>query len=138
MKTVILLRATSGAGKSKFADFLKGLIDDYAVICCADDFFLDKEGNYNFDSSKLYCAHNQCQKTFKNALIHNTELVIVANTNTKQSDFKYYIDLAKEYRYTLFSLVVENRHGGSNRHNVPELMLLRQEQNIKKSLKLNA
>ena len=31
-----------------------------------------------------------------------------------------YFKLAKEYGYTVFSIVVENRHGGTNVHNVPE------------------
>ena len=31
-----------------------------------------------------------------------------------------YFDLAKEYGYRVYSLVVENRHGGKNIHNVPK------------------
>lgn len=31
-----------------------------------------------------------------------------------------YFDLAKTYGYKVFSIVVENRHGGINDHNVPE------------------
>jgi hypothetical protein len=31
-----------------------------------------------------------------------------------------YFTLAKEYGYTVFTIVVENRHGGTNVHNVPE------------------
>jgi hypothetical protein len=34
-----------------------------------------------------------------------------------------YYDLATEYGYTVFSLVVENRHNGVNVHNVPEEVL---------------
>jgi hypothetical protein len=30
-----------------------------------------------------------------------------------------YYELAKEHGYTVFSLVVENRHGGQNEHGVP-------------------
>jgi hypothetical protein len=33
---------------------------------------------------------------------------------------KPYYDLAKEYGYMVFSIVVENRHGGKNVHNVPD------------------
>jgi hypothetical protein len=32
---------------------------------------------------------------------------------------KPYYELAKEHGYTVFSLVVENRHGGVNEHGVP-------------------
>ena len=33
---------------------------------------------------------------------------------------KPYFDLAKTYGYQVFSLIVENRHGGLNQHGVPE------------------
>jgi hypothetical protein len=36
---------------------------------------------------------------------------------------KDYFDMAKEYNYAVFSLVVENRHGGKNVHGVPEATL---------------
>lgn len=31
-----------------------------------------------------------------------------------------YFNLAKEFGYSVFSVIVENRHGGINEHNVPE------------------
>jgi hypothetical protein len=31
-----------------------------------------------------------------------------------------YYDLAKKYGYTVFSIIVENRHGSTSIHNVPE------------------
>jgi hypothetical protein len=37
---------------------------------------------------------------------------------------EYYFDLAKEYGYRVYSLVVENRHGGVNEHGVPEEKLV--------------
>jgi predicted kinase len=36
---------------------------------------------------------------------------------------EYYIELAKTYGYKTFSIVVENRHGGVNDHNVPDEVL---------------
>jgi hypothetical protein len=33
---------------------------------------------------------------------------------------KVYYDMAKTYGYTVFSVIVENRHGGENLHGVPE------------------
>jgi hypothetical protein len=32
---------------------------------------------------------------------------------------KAYYDMAKTYGYTVFSIIVENRHGGENVHGVP-------------------
>jgi hypothetical protein len=31
-----------------------------------------------------------------------------------------YFELAKKYGYRVHSIIVENRHGGINEHNVPE------------------
>jgi hypothetical protein len=31
----------------------------------------------------------------------------------------YYFNLAKEHGYRVYSLIVENRHGGVNEHGVP-------------------
>jgi hypothetical protein len=34
-----------------------------------------------------------------------------------------YFELAKNYGYKVFSVIVENRHGGTNQHGVPEEVL---------------
>jgi hypothetical protein len=36
----------------------------------------------------------------------------------------YYFELAKEHGYRVYSLVVENRHSGTNSHGVPEEKLV--------------
>jgi hypothetical protein len=33
---------------------------------------------------------------------------------------KPYYDLSEQYGYRVYSIIVENRHGGINEHNVPE------------------
>jgi hypothetical protein len=33
------------------------------------------------------------------------------------------MELAKKYGYTVFTIIVENRHGGTNQHKVPEEVL---------------
>ena len=134
MKNVILIRGVSGAGKTTIANILS---NNKGTICCADDYFTDDEGNYNFDASKLALAHTECQQKFLRLLNdHEESLIIVANTSTKDSDFNFYIEEAKKRNIAIFSLVLENRHGNKNIHNVPEHVLERQKENIKNSLKL--
>jgi hypothetical protein len=45
--------------------------------------------------------------------------VVVSNTFTQEWEMEAYYNLAKEHGYTVFSLVVENRHAGVNVHGVP-------------------
>lgn len=130
---VIILRGVSGSGKSTVANLFK----NPKVICCADDYFTDDEGNYNFDPSKRGDAHEYCRKQFDDALSNGRyRNIIVANTNSKPSEWEYYENRAKELGVEVCFLVVENRHGNKDIHNVPESAIQRQKTNITHSLKL--
>jgi uridine kinase len=134
-KTVWILRGCSGAGKDFVTTKLTRNIGWVAVS--ADDFFTDKEGNYNWDVNKLGLAHTTCMHNFKEALKESTVTdIIVNNTNTKVKDFGYYETEAKNFDADVIFLVVENRHGGSNVHSVPLETLERQEKAIRENLKL--
>lgn len=134
MKKILILRGTSSSGKSTFAKFIASL-DPSAVICCADDYFY-VDGEYRFDVSKLRAAHFFCKETFLDAIDKEAKTIIVANTNTKEKDFSFYENYGKVAGYTVTFLVVENRHGNKNLHNVPQETLDRQERDIRESLKL--
>jgi putative ribosome biogenesis GTPase RsgA len=132
-KNVIIIRGVSGAGKSTFAN----LVSEPKVVCCADDYFTDVDGNYNFDVSKLGVAHNKCLNKFMHALSDpSVENIVIANTNTKASDWEDYEVPARAWGASVFFIVLENRHGNKDVHNVPEETLMRQEQNVRSSLKL--
>lgn len=132
MKTAIILRAVSGSGKTTLAS---ELTKHGGVVCCADDFFM-VNGEYKFDATKLYHVHNQCKDKFLQAVKTDISPVIVANTNVNERAFKEYHETAVAYGYTVFYLVVENRHGGVNVHNCPSETLTKQEASIRATLKL--
>lgn len=115
-KTLYIVRGLPGSGKSTFAKELQSAFS--ARYYEADMFFIDDKGNYNFDASKLYNAHQWCQHCVRNAMTSNVD-VIVSNTSTTEKEVKDYTDMAAEHGYRVVSLVVENRHGGINTHNVP-------------------
>jgi len=134
-KTVVVLRAVSGAGKSTFANILTSMPG--WVTVCADDYFIDDQGNYNFDASKLDAAHSECQQKFMDHLNDKEILgIVVANTSTKKRDFGFYEKAAKQQNATFISLVLENRHGNTDVHNVPETVKQAQANSIKTSLLL--
>lgn len=117
------MRAIPGSGKSTLAKTLG------AVHFEADMYFM--EGNeYKFDPTKLKKAHewcrNQVEISMKNGNIGDSKIV-VSNTFTQEWEMKPYYELAEKYGYTVFSLIVENRHGGTNSHNVPEDVLTSME-----------
>jgi hypothetical protein len=47
-------------------------------------------------------------------------VIVVSNTFTQEWEMDAYYELAKQYGYRVFSLIVENRHEGVNEHGVPE------------------
>jgi hypothetical protein len=52
-------------------------------------------------------------------MTNNVKKIIVSNTFTQEWEMQPYFDLAEKYDYRVYSLVVENRHGGVNEHGVP-------------------
>lgn len=123
MKELFLLRGLPGSGKSTLANSIVG--SDF-LVCEADKYFYDKEGNYNFDGSKLKDAHAFCRDTvetyMKDSLVNDQfyQKIAVSNTFTQEWEMKPYYELAERYGYRVYSLIVENRHGGVNEHGVPE------------------
>lgn len=120
-KILTLVRGLPGSGKSTFANFIW---NDY-TICEADKFFYDKEGNYNFDANKLTQAHKWCREQVEIRMKDNEANpqfypeIVVSNTFTKEWEMNEYFELAKKYGYKVFTIIVENRHGGVNQHGVP-------------------
>jgi len=114
-KVLTLVRGLPGSGKSSFSHF----IWNECEVCEADKFFYDKEGNYNFDPSKLKEAHAWCKNEVETRMIDNQKIA-VSNTFTQEWEMKPYFDLAEKYGYTIFTIIIENRHGNKSIHGVPE------------------
>jgi predicted kinase len=135
-KNVIILRGVSGSGKSTFASML-ARHNSGAVVVTADDYFTSSNGHYEFEASKLGAAHFQCFNRFNDALYNpSVNTIIVANTNTSPRDFKNYVDAAESYGATVTYLVIENRHGNNDVHDVPSDVKERQRNNLKSSIQL--
>ena len=132
----MILRGVSSAGKSTLANFLVNNSSCDAVYFEADMFMENEQGQYEFRPEKLGYCHNKCASSVKASMVNELPLIIVSNISTKERDFKIYIELATKYGYKVTSLVVENRHGNKDLHNVPEETLKKQEEAIRQSLKL--
>jgi predicted kinase len=115
MKTLYIVRGVPGSGKSTFAQSLD------CPVFEADQYFIDSEtGEYKFDGSKIKLAHNWCKLRVEQSMEDDFQKIAVSNTFTQEWEMDAYYELAKQYGYRVFSLIVENRHGGVNEHGVPE------------------
>jgi predicted kinase len=115
-KSLVLLRGLPGAGKSTLAKLI--ISKDYCHKE-ADMYFVDREGNYKFVPSQIKDAHKWCKDEVANLMKYEHSPIVVSNTFTQEWEMENYYELAKQYGYTVFSLIVENRHGGINEHGVP-------------------
>ena len=113
MKELYLLRGLPGSGKSTLAKSLGGKHFE------ADMYFV-RDGEYQFDVTKLREAHEWCRSSVGGLMINEEPKLVVSNTFTQEWEIQPYFDLARTYGYRVYSLIVENRHGGTNEHGVPE------------------
>lgn len=111
-KILYLVRGVSGSGKTTLAKSLG------VPVYSADNYFMEY-GEYKFDLSKLPDAHDDCKSRVLFAMQYG-EKIAVANTFCREWEMDDYFAMAEENGYTVFSLVVENRHGSTNDHGVPE------------------
>jgi predicted kinase len=116
-KNIILLRGLPGSGKSTLA---KLLVDkDY---CHKEDdmFFVDSDGNYKFNPSKIKDAHSWCQDEVAFLMKYEHSPVVVSNTFSEEWEMEAYYKLAEKFGYIVTSIITENRHGNKSVHDVPQ------------------
>ena len=119
MSKLLLIIGIPGSGKSTLAEKIKQTDQQFknANIWEADMYFIDSDGNYNWNVEYLRNAHQWCQ--FKVELdMQRRRNVIVSNTNLTPKQRKPYIDLAKKYMYDVQVIACDGQF--QNIHNVPE------------------
>lgn len=118
---LILLRGLPGSGKSTLAKIILQLPSNTEPeVLSADDFFINSDGEYIFDATKLKEAHNYCQFRCSERMRQQKSRIVVANTFTQEWEMDEYIKMAERYSYRVHTVIVENRHGNENIHGVPE------------------
>jgi predicted kinase len=113
MKNLYLIRGVPGSGKSTFTQTLTPHHWE------ADMYFINEDGEYKFNIDEIKNAHQWCRDMIEGAMKRNLDKIAVSNTFTQEWEMEPYFKLAEEYGYKVFSLIVENRHGGENQHGVP-------------------
>jgi len=97
-KLLIIIRGPSGSGKSRMS---QQLAEQYNVpVFSSDDYFM-KDGEYQFDASRLGENHELNRQRTEEAMKNGQSVVIVDNTNTKFWEMRPYVLLAQKYGYTV-------------------------------------
>jgi predicted kinase len=118
---LILLRGVPGSGKTTLGNIiLFNTQSNIQDVLSADNFFVNEKGEYIFDVTKLKEAHNDCQVKCAERMRNQFSKIVVANTFTQEWEMEPYFTMAERYNYRIHSVIVENRHGNKNVHNVPD------------------
>lgn len=112
-KELFIIRGIPGSGKSTLAKSLGGKHVEA-------DMFPITNGNYIWKPERVKDAHKWCQTIVGGWMSDSEERIIVSNTFTQEWEMKPYLEWAEDFGYKVFTLIVENRHGGVNQHNVPQ------------------
>lgn len=121
---LILITGPAGAGKSTHAQKLMNE-RNIRYNFEADQWMVDKEGNYYFDPKRLYYCHKQCQ-TYTESVMRLKQDVVVSNTTLTKKEANPYIDLAKKYNYNVEIIHLETQF--QNLHGVPEEKIKQMQQ----------
>lgn len=117
-KRIILFRGLPGSGKTTLSEAL------CKYTFSADQFF-EEDGEYKFDATKLGAAHEWCQWAANTCMNQGLSPIGVANTFTTEKEMEPYFIMAKNKGYEISTVIMENRHGSVNVHNVPEETLVK-------------
>ena len=111
---LILIRGVSGSGKTTYAKKL--MKEDPSLSHYEADMYFYKNGNYEFNPSKLKDAHGWCKAQTEIDLMSGKS-VIVSNTFTQKWEIEPYIQLGKKYGA---DIIVKKATGNyQNVHGVP-------------------
>lgn len=135
MKRVIILSGLPGSGKSTYA---KELAKSGALVYSADSYFINGEGQYKFDVTKLSEAHNDCMRKFTRAVTNPGVAgndVVVDNTNVSWNEINPYYRVAAAFGYKvslITFLCTLDLSVKRNVHNVPISTIVRMFDTLQK------
>jgi len=141
-RTMFVMRGLPGSGKSFL---VKKIVRAYGAenvaVCSADDYFVQSDGTYEWDQSRLKDAHEACQEKSRSAAQSGTPVVVIDNTHVQYWEMTPYFQAARANGYRVIiadpktswrlnaKLLAER-----NSHNVPQSSLEKRVRSFKKLL----
>ena len=129
--TMVIMRGLPGSGKSSL---VRQILRTYphAEVCSADAFFIQADGSYQYDRTKIKEAHLFSQGRAEALCEDACNLVIVDNTHVKRWELQPYINTAAKFRYTVLILEPQTpwakdpvQLAKRNSHNVSENVIMK-------------
>jgi|TARA_R100000789_G_scaffold51399_1_gene51144 hypothetical protein len=116
--TLFLVRGLPGSGKTQFVNDTMRTKEAQQI---ATDHFFYVDGIYEFDPMLLAENHQKCIHQVDQWMGDSTSWeIFVHNTFTQNWEMEPYYVLAEKYNWCVYSIIVENRHGGKSEHDVPD------------------
>ena len=109
-----IIRGLPGSGKSTYARKL-------GCFHLEADMFLYENGEYKFSQDRQKYAHLTCKNMVDAAMNEGVWEIAVSNTFTRQWEIGPYLELAKEYGYSVEIVRMTGNYGSI--HNVPESVI---------------
>ena len=125
------MQGVSGSGKSSFVSDRKHLND---IVLSTDDYFIDDNGVYRFDESKLEEYHMKtlqaCINAMRDATRNNQRdcTIWLDNTNCNEEDIAPYLSFAKFNKFQ----VIYIRMTGDFESKAPADVVKQQRNNLRK------
>jgi tRNA uridine 5-carbamoylmethylation protein Kti12 len=76
-RVMFILRGLPGSGKSTIADAILQQYRDHAIVCSADYYRYNKDGEYVWHEDTLQETHNKCQRRAERFAALNKPVLII-------------------------------------------------------------
>lgn len=100
-KIVYILRGVPGSGKSTLARELTRP----DLICSADDYFVDANGQYKWDANKLGAAHKACREKLESLCIRGESPLVVDNTHIRLREMSEAYHIGNSFGYEIREII---------------------------------
>jgi predicted kinase len=112
MKTLYLIHGIPSSGKSTLARTIYDCFAEFgAKHFEADQYFIKKNGEYEYDKAKIAEAHKWCINSTRLAMERGIGVIVVSNTFTEDWQLAPYRNNAPDYGYTVCEILMLNNYG---------------------------